>query len=287
MRKSLILAVAITGAALSSCTTTSHTAYTATPETMIVNMTVADLNMESVPVSATVNWNWNPFKSISSHKKSADAAALKASGADVLIEPVYEVKKRGLFRGGSVTVTGLPAMYTNFRPMTERDAEIIMTLKNKVAVATPAIFTSGPSFLSFFSTDNSDDGLIGGKSHKSFVDLVYGFPSGSGFSGASSIGVMYGRYKTWGWYGKASIDFGDGDVGFSVTGGAIRTLPLNFNVFAGIGVGKGLTDNFSLPVEVGVKWGFKSINIMLGYQYGIEFDHAGVSKPFVGIGYNF
>ena len=293
MRKGLILFAAIFGVVLSSCTTIRDTANTVTPESMVVNMTVADLDVDESLVSATVSWNWNPFNRISSKKSAADMEALRVSGADVLVEPMYEINKRGLFRGGSVTVIGHPATFKNFRPMTEKDAEIIATMKNKVAVATPAIPTTVPSFLDKLkptkeSKPKKSINFGEDNSYTSFIDLVYGFPSGSDIDGGWSIGVMYGNYKTWGWYVKASVDGSDDDTGFLLTGGAIRSLPKNFSVFAGLGVGKGLPDAFTIPVELGVKWNLKRFNIMLGYQYDINCNgDAGASKPFVGLGYNF
>ena len=292
MRKGLILFVAIFGVVLSSCTTIRDTANTVTPESMVVNMTVADLDVDESLVSATVSWNLNPFNRISSKKSAADMAALRESGADVLVEPIYEINKRGLFRGGSVTVTGHPATFKNFRPMTEKDAEIIATMKNKVAVATPAIPTSAPSFLDKLRPAKEPKPKksisLGEDNSKSFIDLIYGFPSSSDIDGGKSLGVMYGSYNTWGWYAKASIDWSEDDTGFLITGGAIRRLPLNFSVFAGLGVGKGLPDAFTIPIELGVKWNLKRFNIMLGYQYGINCNSdAGASKPFIGLGYNF
>ena len=147
MRKSLILATVGAVAALSSCTSISDTAYTTVPETMVVNMTVADIDVSPEQVTATTKWNWNPFRTIKDHKSNADAKALRESGADVLIEPTYEVEKRGLFRGGSVTVTGHPGKFVNFRNMSEKDAELIATLKGNLGVATPMISTTAPSLV--------------------------------------------------------------------------------------------------------------------------------------------
>lgn len=297
MRKSLILAAATAVAALSSCSTVKNTAYTATPETMIINMTVADLDVSQSEISATVNWNWNPFKKISNVEKAAEAAALKASGADVLVEPIYEVNKRGFLRGGSVTVTGHPATFRNFRPMTMKDAEIISTLKNKVAVGTPLIPTSGPSFIDRLKPDKekvSDD-------TNSFLSFVYSFTSSDDIKKGWSVGLMYGRYNTWGWYTKLTLDGGEDNyfndhgyyaggnsMGFTLTGGAIRQLPKNFNVFAGLGVGKAIPSGFAIPIEIGAMWNYRHFNVMLGYQYAINCgSFAGLSKPFIGVGYNF
>ena len=162
MRIGLIIAAAGAVAALSSCSTVSHTAYTATPETMILNMTVADLDVKPEKVTATTSWSWNPFKTNKSRKQTAEYEALKASGGDLLIEPVYEFVDGGWFRGGSVTVTGYPANYVNFRPLTQAEADVIATLRgDKVAVATPYMKTTAPSLMDKLKKKTSNINLKG------------------------------------------------------------------------------------------------------------------------------
>ncbi len=144
----VIFATALAVAALTSCSTISNTAYTETPQSSVINMTVADLDVKAEPVSYTYSWKWNPFKSVASRKKSAEYGALREAKADVVVEPIYEVVKKGLFRGGSVTVTGHPATFVNFRPMEQKDAEIIATLNgNNLAAVTPVIQTTAPSLM--------------------------------------------------------------------------------------------------------------------------------------------
>ncbi|MDE6513483.1 MAG: hypothetical protein K2L05_04800 [Muribaculaceae bacterium] len=117
------LAALTVAAALSSCSTLSHEASTANVDARIISTTVGEMNVSKQKASATVNWNWSPFSAIkpSEIKQQADAILMRQNNADVIVEPVYEIQRRGLFRGGTVTVTGYPATFTNFRPMTENE----------------------------------------------------------------------------------------------------------------------------------------------------------------------
>ena len=255
---------------------------------MVTSLTIADLDVQPQKVTATTSWSWNPFRKISSIKDAAVAEALRETGADVLVEPVYEVKKGGWFRGGSVTVTGSPAKYVNFRPMTLADAVVVKTLQGYGAVATPVIGTSDSSLLDQLKApDDPDDP----SNCRRFVNVLFGFPLGSGYTG-SSIGAMYGSTgDSWGWYTKLNIDWGrddegDNGAGFNVTGGAIKRLPANFGIFAGIGLGMSpLESQFTFPVEVGVQWRYQRFNVVLGFQEMFASDC--ISKPFIGIGYCF
>lgn len=307
MKKSLIYTAAVAVVALSSCSTINNTAYTTTPEVMVVNMTVADIDVAPQQVTATTSWNWNPFRSVNSYKKNAEAIALRETGSDILVEPVYEVHKRGFLRGGSVTVTGHPGKFVNFRKMTEKDAEIMVTTSNKVGVATPIIKTSAPSFINHFKapkapkekpTANAEE-----STSNSFVTLWVGGLSGDTSNG-TTLGLMYGHYgPKWGWYAKATGEWGSfsddyghdrGSGGCMFTGGVIKTLPKHFNVFAGAGLGKVLNRDeaggFAVPIEIGAQWNYKRINIGLGLQAALNTGDVGAAsefKYFVGVGYNF
>lgn len=148
MKVRLTFATVLAVAALTSCTTISNTAYTDTTKSSIVNMTVADLDVKPETVSYTYNWKWNPFQSVDSRKKTAEYGALKEAKADVIVEPTYEVVKKGLFRGGSVTVSGHPATYVKFRPMEQKDAEMIAALEGRnLAVITSVVGTTAPPLM--------------------------------------------------------------------------------------------------------------------------------------------
>ena len=115
---------------MSSCTTVRHTATAGPVDNKVISFTVADLNVKKNKVTKTYNWNWNPFKCVSVDlvKENTEAALLQENGADVLVEPEYIIERRGLMRGGSVTVIGFPATYTNFHKMTPEEAEVVKKL---------------------------------------------------------------------------------------------------------------------------------------------------------------
>lgn len=294
MKKGLIIVSTAVVMALSSCTSIKDTAYTTTPETMVVNMTVADIEVAPEQVTATSTWNWNPFRTIKNHKANADAIALRESGADVLIEPSYEVVKRGLFRGGSVTVTGHPGKYINFRNMTEKDAEVITTLKNGLAVATPMLTTTAPSLVDQLRPKKEPKqpkpkAVNESSINRNILSLILG---GMSDPGGTDLGLMFGHQTNkWGWYAKADVCFGKVDdencTGFSLTGGTIRTLPKNFSIFFGTGVACAMADEgyFNLPVDIGASWCYKKFNLSLMFQP--NFGDCGNFKTAIGLGYVF
>ncbi|MDE5685470.1 MAG: hypothetical protein K2I26_02815 [Paramuribaculum sp.] len=118
---------------LTSCSSVRHTSTTAPVETRVVNFTVADMEVNKTKAEKTYSWNYNPLKrvSISTVKTNTEAELLKECGGDVLVEPQYIVKRRGFLRGGSVTVIGFPAKYTNFRKMSPAEAELIKVADHK------------------------------------------------------------------------------------------------------------------------------------------------------------
>ena len=185
--------------------------------------------------------------------------------------------------------------------MTVADALILKTFKGGPAVASPIISTSAPALLDHFTKEEDQT-----SERNRFINVLFGFPLGSDFSGGS-FGAMYGNTgKSWGWYGKMNIDWGiyegyeDGEwynyygedkdsnrgTGFNITGGAIKNLPANFGLFAGIGLGMSpIKRKFAFPLEVGVQWKVSSINVMVGLQE--LFSSVCLTKPFVGVGYCF
>lgn len=119
--------IAIAALALSSCSSIRHTSTTVDVETKVINFTVADMNVKPEKVTATTNWDFNPFKrvDVGEIKTNTTARLVNENNADVLVEPQYIIERRGFLRGGSVTVTGFPATYTNFHKMTDSEAAII------------------------------------------------------------------------------------------------------------------------------------------------------------------
>ena len=135
MRK-LYFAVALAAVmGLSSCTTISNSAYTEEVSTDIYNRSSADLVVSDQIVTYTYNCDWAHSKAgEKSVKAKAVQEALKANGGgDVIVNPQFEVKKKRNLFGSKiqyVTVTGHPATYKHVRPMTQAEADIIVTLKN-------------------------------------------------------------------------------------------------------------------------------------------------------------
>ena len=105
-----------------SCTTTTKTARTESAPYAMYNATVADLEVAPQRISHTIK----PAKEIrkaglGNCKQACIQEALEKNGnADLLVEPqfVYSMK-RTLFgkKVSSVTVTGRPAKYKNFRSL--------------------------------------------------------------------------------------------------------------------------------------------------------------------------
>lgn len=149
MKKSCLtgLAALALTAAFSSCTTLSYEATTAGVDARIVSTTVGELDVNKQKASATANWNWSPFSAFkpSEIRQQAEAKLLRENNADVIVEPVYEIQRRGLFRGGTVTVTGYPAVYTKFRPM--RADERIILDQNRICTTTETQVAGPESFV--------------------------------------------------------------------------------------------------------------------------------------------
>ncbi len=117
--KKIIVAVIIASSVV-SCTTTRKTATSMNVNDVLKSETCADLVVSDRRISYTLN----PRKSVrrggmDNVKAYAVSEALKANGsADVLVEAQFETYvRRGLFgkKIKSVTVTGYPATYKNFR----------------------------------------------------------------------------------------------------------------------------------------------------------------------------
>lgn len=122
--KKILLSAATFVALLSSCSTVVKTASTAETTSSIENATVADLEV----APERITYRTSPSKAIqrgglANVKHAAESEALTANGnADVLVEPQYIIeKKKSLFGSKitSVTVTGRPAKYRNFRSLND------------------------------------------------------------------------------------------------------------------------------------------------------------------------
>lgn len=310
-----ILAAGIAALALSSCSTITHTSQTAPIDTQIYNLTVADMKVAAKKDSVTVDWKWNPLSTVSlkAQKETATHTLLGKNDADVLVEPQYIVHRRGIFRGGSVTVTGYPATYSDFRAMTADYAEKIATVNGDCAtvVISPVMSTSTakvkkrtpkPQQLPFRSkseprTRHFINVLGGPVVHINGLDV--------GINGA----LMYGCYgSSWGWYGKFAMNTCELYAGKydsyerkwtpTLTVGAIKTIGSSWSAFFGVGAGGYFTEKddsyytevtkFTIPVEIGFMKRFHKINVTAGATYATPlYSGAGSITPFLGVGYSF
>lgn len=121
MKKLLFLAAV--AACMASCTTTTKTARTESVPYSMYNANVADLE-----VGQRISYTIKPSRAVrrggtANCKHVALNEALAANGnADIMVEPQYIIsRKDGVFqhRITSVTVTGRPAFYKNFRSLGE------------------------------------------------------------------------------------------------------------------------------------------------------------------------
>ena len=99
---------------------------------VIQHPVVAQLDVKETKVTGTARSSQN--MTVRDVRNNAVANALKVANADILIEPVFETEtKQGVT---SVTVTGFPGTYTNFRPATIEDVPLLdMGILQKATVA--------------------------------------------------------------------------------------------------------------------------------------------------------
>lgn len=118
---------------MGSCSSVRHTSTAVAVDSHVVSFTVADVKVNPEKISKTTSWSFNPFKrvSIESVKENTTASMLQDAEADVLMEPEYIIEQRGFLRGGSVTVIGFPATYSNFHKMTPEEAELFKAVNNR------------------------------------------------------------------------------------------------------------------------------------------------------------
>ena len=316
-----ILATGIAALALSSCSTITHTSQTAAVDTQVYNLTVADMKVASKKDSVTVDWKWNPLSTVSlkAQKESATHTLLGKSDADVLVEPQYIVNRRGIFRGGSVTVTGYPATYSDFRPMTADDAEKIATVNGdyNTVIVNPVISTTAGKVVKPARRPASP--IMRSRravNDHQFVNVLGGvvFDGDNQVETGYQFGAMYGKVgQNWGWYGKFTLsttmcgrethdhhEYNEERKWIpSVTVGGIKTFEHGFSGFAGVGLGGYFvyeSDNniyedvakFSIPVEIGFMKRFHRVNVMLGATYAtpLSSGHGNIDF-FLGLGYAF
>ncbi|KWW30057.1 MAG: Uncharacterized protein AUK63_1103 [bacterium P3] len=140
--KKLFFAISVVTAGLwaASCSssfnlTENNTRLLPVSSTAHTTPTVADLRVSSAKISHQVTVkNRFSLKDLSNYgdspkmvylQKLAATQAAQKYDADVIVAPSYSITTSDDFRTITVTVTGYPATYANFRPATPADMEMI------------------------------------------------------------------------------------------------------------------------------------------------------------------
>lgn len=109
-----------------SCTTIQKTSSTSAVDSYVLQYpTVADLEVSPTKVSRTVSWS--PIFSLLStdaRKTNTVAELLSDADADVLVEPQY-IHNKSFILENTLTVSGFPAKFKNFRKATEADLKAL------------------------------------------------------------------------------------------------------------------------------------------------------------------
>lgn len=118
---------------LSSCTSIRKTSTTASIDNQVYQYpTVADLVVKE-KVESTVTWNFVPFHfnepTFEQAKGNLIAEMIKEHGADILLEPQVIFEKIS-FGPRTLTVTGYPASFKDFRPASSKDLEALEVTKS-------------------------------------------------------------------------------------------------------------------------------------------------------------
>lgn len=217
---------------LASCTQMSLTKTSKTAEvgSQMQSVTVADLKVgervtETLQVTPEVARG-----GMENVKHAVEANALvKAGNADVLLEPQYTITKQRKFltsKVTSITVTGLPAKYTNFRSL-------------------PDSVWANPVFRGY---RNGGHGVYGGrsvlaayKSHKTFKqpkadrsEKVWRKPGFAGHVAISGGLSVYNSYEKLGYYDEYEDKFTSGDFGL------LADIGWQMNNYLYVGLGSGV-----------------------------------------------
>lgn len=277
MKKYLVL---ITFAAflLSSCYTTMKTARTAEIGSSLQNATVADLEVTGERFSYTMT----PSKEIqrgglSNVKRAAEAGALETykqktgKSADVLVEPQYVISKKRTFLGSKITsisVSGRPAHYTNFRSLNDSVWTNPVFRGVKVKSTTPS-----NGLFSRFGSKNSAPQYAEAK-----VKGPKGY-RGRGFAGHSNLILASAE-------NEMKNGDSEGDTDFNVL--ELWSLGYQFNPhwYLGGGLGFCYNDEFEsstyfVPIFVNGRYYFKEgkftpfIDCKLGYNMCTKSDYDG------------
>lgn len=132
MKKIFLLSAICSVIMLSSCTTVYKTAGTTDVKNYVNTYPeVADLDVQA-KVTKTMTWIFRPFNLGEPKKSTAKgnliADVLKENNADLLLDPQFHFEKTQ-YGQRSLTVSGYPATYKNFRKATDADLNAIKVCK--------------------------------------------------------------------------------------------------------------------------------------------------------------
>lgn len=150
MNRLTLAACACAAMTVTSCQMVQQTAQTTDIDAKVVQVpTVADLEVKPQRIEATQSWNWKFFGTdgIPQRKKNLIYDMVAQAKADVLVEPQVRLTKK-MFGERTLTISGYPATYKNFRKPTEDDLKALRTangIPEKVVVVGDSAHIADPS----------------------------------------------------------------------------------------------------------------------------------------------
>jgi len=273
MKKTILFIGLAAVLSLSSCITTSKTARTLASSSSIKNATVADLRVTGERITKTIQ----PSKAIQrggleNVKQAVIQEALNdCEMADVLVEPEFVIEsKRNLFgtRITSITVTGRPAHYENFRTLHDSvwaspgfhgQPNVVYVEKAPKGYADYGNYGEKKSGLG--AALGAVGNLLGGGKHRNRTKEDTGWRR----SGAGGHLLVFGGNQNWNensseHYGSYTYDDETGDGAYF---GALATIGYNVTPHWFLGVGGGVYwgayhDVCNIPIYADIRYNFSS-----------------------------
>ncbi len=133
MKKLIIVMVAAACALAPSCSTVYKTASVQQVKSPVTSATIADIEVVGPKITYTCSIPKRVAKvgiQNSLNAAVSEALANAGKGGDVLIDMQYSIERRWVLFGGNrvrnITVTGIPARYTNFRSANDKTLQKIV-----------------------------------------------------------------------------------------------------------------------------------------------------------------
>lgn len=132
----ILLSLIVASCSMKSTTNTAKT-LNVYGSGVIQKPVIVELDVNQKKVTATVSGKLG--SNVDVLKAEAISVAVKNAGADVLVEPTYTIVKNR--STSTVTVSGFPATYKNFRDITIEDVPLIKAgILQTARVAEPTMF---------------------------------------------------------------------------------------------------------------------------------------------------